>query len=147
MLCACVTSDIAVISASLLISLVYDILLLRHHQCLQTSINNKTCNSFAYLSAGHTLSRHPSSLNEKEIKKTCKIKLLLNFFDVPPLLFAPNLSSWSKKVAISFFQFYSSVTIPTFLFSDKRKIRFPRCPQPYFPREKFRKLYNSQQRA
>ena len=123
------------------------------HQCLQTSINNKTWRAIV----SHTCLSHPSSLDKKKtLRKRAKFNCCWIFFlarccfDAPPLLFAINLNSRRKKVPVLFFflQFYSSVVplqFPHFYFRIK-KISFPRCPQVYFLSAKFRKLYNSQQR-
>ena len=98
-------------------------------KCCQTSINKRRAR------VSQSCLSHISSVDTKrEWRKTCEIQLLLTFFlqvrhgfDVPPLLFETNLSSWRKKVPVLFFQFYSSVAVlkfPPFYFWIKEKLVF-----------------------
>ena len=145
--CIYVTSDISFPGP------VYDIRLLRHHQCRQSLINNETRKSFAYLSVTPLF----TEFKKKKQENRAKFNLLLIFFSRAALFCCAafivrakfeQMKKEGSRLIFAILSLSSTIRISTFLFSDElRKVSFFSLFTGFFPPEKFQKLYNSQQRA
>ena len=90
------------------------ILLLRHHWPMSPNLDRKQNVQEFDIPVCHTLVQSTKK-NEENVQNSTAAELFsLALFDVPPLLFETNLSSWEKKVLVSFFPFYSSVALLQF---------------------------------